>query len=106
MRWLIVDEYKFRIYLEKKNLSFRVVGDYISRCKRVERYEGDLDSNFIKDGGANIIRKLTYTKEDEKMCRQPIHSIEFKGSKGFTTIFDGTHSLRNAVESYFEFKRS
>lgn len=100
-----MDEIKFRIFLEKQKLSFKVVGDYISRCKRVEKHEGDLDSHFIKDGGATLQRKLTYTKEDEKMCIQPMHSINFKGSKGFTTIYEGTHSLRKAVESYFEFKR-
>ena len=101
-----MDEKGFQIYLNTCNLTSRVIGDYISRSKRVEKHEGNLDLYFKTDGGASLIRKLTYSKEDEKSCRAPLHSIKFTGTKGYKTIYDGTASLKNAIEAYFEFKRN
>lgn len=95
---------RFSMYLEKLPLSKRVVKDYISRCRKVEKYEGDLDIHFKHDKGQSLIRKLTYTKDDEQKCREPLHSIPFEGKKGYKTIYDGTASLRSAVKTYFEFK--
>ena len=42
---------RFSIYLEKLPLSKKVVKDYISRCRKVEKYEGDLDIHFKRDKG-------------------------------------------------------
>lgn len=95
---------QFSLYLER-SLSTNVVGDYISRCKRVERHEGNLDIHFKHDRGQSLIRKLTYTKEDEQNCREPLHSIIFKGKKGYKSIYEGTASLRKAVNEYFKFKQ-
>ncbi len=100
-----MDEQGFFLYLEKCSLSTKVVGDYISRRKRVEKHEGNLDIHFKHDRGQSLIHKLTYTKEDEQNCCEPLHSIPFKGKKGYKTIYEGTASLRKAVNAYFEFKQ-
>jgi len=50
---------QFSMYLEKLPLSQRVVKDYISRCRKVEKYEGDLDIHFKHNKGQSLIRKLT-----------------------------------------------
>lgn len=101
-----MDEINFRTYLQGKKLSIRVVGDYISRCKKVEECEGDLDSHLNCDGGSNLLRKLTYSKKDAELSREPLHSIYIKGTKGYLSIYAGTQSYRSAVRSYFEFKKS
>jgi len=94
----------FRKYLIEHKLSTKVIGDYIYRCRRVEKYEGDLDVHYKLDEGNSLLSRLTYTKQDEKMRCQPSHSIDFKGTNGYKSIYDGTNSLRYAVNKYFEFK--
>lgn len=57
------------------------------------------------DSGKSLIERLTYTKENAEQKLKPKHSIKFKGKKGFLSIYEGTHSLLNAVKIYFEYKR-
>ena len=98
-----MDEQGFKSYLDNCDLSLRVKGDYLSRCKRVEKYEGDLDQHFLKNRGSNLLDKLTYTKEDQQKELEPAHSIKITGTKGYESIYNGTASLRNAVSVYFEY---
>lgn len=95
---------QFRLYLSRKYSNQRVIGDAISRCKRVEKYEGDLDEHFVHDRGKSLLNKLAYSKEDANRQVEPNHSIPIKGTKGYLSIYEGTLSIYRAVELYFDFK--
>lgn len=98
-------EDQFRSYLSDLYDNQRVISDCISRCKRVQKYEGYLTEHFKYDGGKSLLEKLHYTREEAKKEIKPKHSIEFRGSKGFMTIYEGTQSLNSAVNLYFDFLR-
>lgn len=93
----------FRAYLNEVFDNDRVVSDCISRCRRVNKYEGDLDSHYNNDRGRALLDKLTYSKTDAEQCKNPKHSISIKGSKGYYSIYEGTNSLFSAVKRYFDF---
>jgi hypothetical protein len=93
----------FRSFLSKIYDNPRVISDCISRCRRVQKYEGDLWVHFDNDKGQLILERLTYTLDDVQKCMTPAHSIPIKGSKGYKSIYDGTQSLNHAVNRYFEF---
>lgn len=99
-------EEQFRQYLSNKYKNPRVISDTISRCKRVEKYEGNLDKHFEEDEGGLILKRLTYGKRDAELCREPKHSIKINGSKGYISIYEGTLSLHKAVTLYFDYKRN
>ncbi|MEC5424254.1 hypothetical protein QGM71_12205 [Virgibacillus sp. C22-A2] len=96
---------QFKKYLSKRYENQRVIGDAVSRCKRVEKFEGDLDIHFEKNQGVSILNKLTYSKRDAGLFIEPKHSISIEGSKGYISKYEGTLSLYRAVNLYFEYKR-
>jgi len=63
-----------------------------SRCKRVERYEGDLDSHFAQDEMQSILQALTYSRADKSSGISPQHTVPIEGD-----VVNGTASLRSAV---------
>jgi len=75
----------------------------LTNCRKIEEHEGNLDDHFTKDKGASLIRKLTYTKDDELNKREKKHNIPIKGSKK-DSIYNGTATLKQAVRLYFDFK--
>lgn len=83
-----------------------MIGDAISRCKRVAKYEGNLDNHFNKDQGKSLLERLSYSKKDAELQIEPRHTIDIKGTKGYVSIYEGTLSLYRAVELYFEYKKS
>ena len=96
---------EFKIWLKNsyrtqkgKSLENRPQSDAISRCKRVDKYEGDLDTHFRDDGMKSLLEKLVYTKEDEDKKNLQKHYIDIDGN-----IRNGTASLRNAVKIYRQF---
>jgi hypothetical protein len=98
-------EGQFKSYLTKSIDNQRVVSDCISRCRRVQKHEGDLHEHFINDRGKSLIEKLHYTMEEAHQEIKPRHSIEFRGRKGFKSVYEGTQSLNTAVKHYFEYMR-
>jgi hypothetical protein len=48
---------------------------------------------------------MNYTMKEAYQEIKPNHSIEFRGKKGFKSIYEGTHSLNTAVKQYFEYMR-
>lgn len=78
----------------KKTSSSRV-----SNCRRVEKYEGDLDNHYVKDQCKTLLSRLTYTKDDEAFNRKPKHEIPIDGN-----IYNGTATFRAAVVLYTKFK--
>lgn len=100
----VTNEDAFRSYLLSEVLSSeRLVRDSISRCRCVEQSEGSLYDQYTKDCGRSLLECLSYSKEDADRGLEPEHGITFKGNKGFQSILEGTASLRNAVQQYFEF---
>ncbi|WIL37467.1 hypothetical protein QN089_08855 [Kurthia sp. YJT4] len=95
---------QFRLYLSQNYTNTRVISDITSRCKRVEKYEGDLDEHFVYDNGKTLLTKMNYSKEDANRQIEPHHSIPIKGKKGYQSIYEGTLSLYHALELYFDFK--
>lgn len=71
----------------------------LSNCLRVEQFEGDLDIHFSNDNGVSLLRKLSYSKDDERNSRSAKHEIPIEGN-----IYNGTATLKQAVNLYFKFK--
>ena len=80
------------------HLQKRPRGDALSRCRRVEKYEGDLDIHFKKDNMQCLLESFTYTRADQEAGVSPQHTIPIDGN-----ILNGTASLRNAVKLYLQF---
>lgn len=93
----------FEAYLVKRGDGPRIISDCLSRCRRVQRYEGDLWEHFKRDGANELLSRLTYTTDDLKNRREPAHRIVINGSKGYMSIYEGTQSLHNAVLKYVDF---
>jgi hypothetical protein len=98
-----MNEDKFREYLKGVVDSSRVISDCISRCRRVAKYEGDLDVHFNTDKGKLLLDKLAYSRSQAEQSINPKHNIQIKGDKGYFSIYEGTSSLLNAVKRYFDF---
>jgi hypothetical protein len=92
--WLI-EEYVTR---NGTRLQKRPRSDANSRCKRVERHEGDLDNHFKKDRMRSLLNSLAYSKSDQEAGVSPSHSIPIDGN-----ILNGTSPLRNAINLYCQF---
>jgi len=74
--------------------------DALSRCKRVENFEGNLDQHFATDKMATLLARLVYSTQDERSGVVPRHSIPI--STG-ANIRAGTSSLASAIRLYREF---
>src|SRR5437870_1169360 len=76
--------------------------DALARCRRVEKFEGDLDQHFATDQMATLLARLKYSREDERSGLPPRHSITF--SEG-ANIKEGTDSLAlaAAIRLYLRF---
>ena len=79
-------------------LKKRPRSDAKSRCKRIERYEGDLDTHFERDKMRGLLDSLIYSKNDQKAGILPNHTIPIDGN-----IVDGTASLKSAIKLYYQF---
>ena len=82
------------IYKTRKGTSLVAAAqrDSISRCRLIERYEGDLDKNFLQDGLKRILSRL------ECPDVNPRHDIPIDGNPK-----TGTASLKTAANHYFYF---
>jgi hypothetical protein len=69
--------------------------DAVSRCRRVEAAEGDLDAHDERDRMRDLIERFTYSRGDSA----PTHQIQISGD-----VYSGTASLRNALRLYQEFR--
>ena len=72
---------EFREYLKIKfHNSPSAVNSTITNCRRVEKYQGDIDEHYLKDKCKELIFLLSYTSEDEKLKRIPKHNIPTGGN--------------------------
>ena len=97
-----MQEIEFIGYLKNVcNLAERTVAARISNCRRVERYEGDLDVHFQTDRMVSLMRSLTYSTEDANQNRPTRHNIPIVGN-----LRNGTATLRQAAGLYQKFRQS
>ncbi|MDR0287753.1 MAG: hypothetical protein LBI03_08655 [Clostridiales bacterium] len=68
-------------------------------CLRICKFEGDLDGHYEKDLCSSLIKKLSYSTEDERHNRPTKHKIPIDGNKR-----TGTATYKQAVKLYVEFK--
>jgi hypothetical protein len=88
---------EFGEWLEKyTSLQPRPRSDAKSRCRRIERYKGNLDSLFILDKLKRLLEEFTYTRNDELNGIEPPISIGGKPVNGIA-------SLKNAIKLYSRF---
>ena len=92
----------FRDWLSDSGKTVRVVSDYASRCNRVEQeLRLDLDAEYQKDHGIELLRILTYTKDDAAGKVPP--QISFRNG---ADIYNGMASIKSSVNSYFSFLKN
>ena len=95
-------EIEFIRYLKDVcNLAERTVTARISNCRRVERYEGELDDHFKADRMVSLMRCLAYSTEDAIQNRPARHNIPIVGN-----VRNGTATLKQAAGLYQEFRQS
>ena len=93
-------ETRFRTWLsDTRGQQPETVGSRAGNCKRVEAFEGDLDTHWDADGLDGLIGRLTYSRDDERNRRPPKHKVPIDGD-----IYNGTATLKNAVRLYREFR--
>ena len=93
-----MDEKQFTKWLKEK-YSKRTIQSRLSNCRRVEEFEGNLDSHFTKDKGISLGERLVYSADDKRYNRKARHAIPIDGD-----IYNGTATLKQAVKLYFKFK--
>jgi len=95
-------EKKFYNWLLKKyNNNKHIANARKTNCRKVCKYEGDLDIHFEKDSCHTIMDKLSYSIEDENHNRQSRHKIPIYGN-----IRKGSATLKSAVKLYVDFRES
>lgn len=99
----IYEEVAFRSYMERQAVRKKHVQNSVSRCRKVNHWEGNLYQHYANDQGRSLLERLTYTKEDVERCLEPRHSLPIEGKKGYISIYEGTVSLKQAVMHYFDF---
>lgn len=72
----------------------------LNRCARIDRYEGDLDAAFGRDGCRALMERLIYAAADERLRLPPRHNIPIVGC-----VRSGTASLKSALGLYVSFCR-
>jgi len=82
-------------------LSTGSIGSYVANCKRLERYEGDLDAHFAKDRMASLLARLTYSTADERHAASPRHQVPISGN-----LRDGTATLKSSATLYKNFRET
>lgn len=95
-------ESDFRDYLRNaRHFKETTISRRIANCRRVERYEGDLDQHFDNDQCRSLLCRLTYSAEDYHRQQQPKHNIPINGN-----LRTGSATLKQAVTHYVQFRRS
>lgn len=94
-------EREFFDWLIKSGQQEKSAKSVVSRIRRIEDVYPDLDSRIEDNSIETLLNVFTYTKKDEAKRRVPLHKIEIDGNP-----YTGTHSLRNALTQYIEFRRA
>lgn len=90
---------EFRRWLNNKRYDARTINSRIGNCETICRCEGDIDDHYDEDECCELLRRLTYTTEDERNGRPTRHSIPINGNKR-----TGTSTLKSALNLYIKFR--
>lgn len=90
---------KFKTWLELNGQTFTTIQSRISNCRTVESYEGNLDEHYIKDYGASLTERLSYSAADERNNLPAKHKVPINGN-----IRNGSATLKQAVKLYMAFR--
>ena len=77
---------------DERKQNPRTIRSRISNCKRVERFEGDLDGHWDADRLGGLAIRLVYSMKDERDGGRPKHRVPIDGN-----VYKGTATLRNSV---------
>ena len=93
---------RFETWLDTvRGLDERTIASRIGNCKRVEKFEGDLDSLYDTDELADLLERLTYSTEDARFRRAPKHKVPIDGD-----VRTGTATLKTAATLYRAFRNA
>jgi len=98
-------ENHYRAWLKSQGISS--FENYISRTKRIERYYGDIDDQYDKDGCSLLLAEFIYTDEDKAHRREPYHKIPIKPTSEkdiHQSYYEGTKDFASRVNKYIEFR--
>ncbi len=102
-----MQEVDFRVWLssiyESRNgigLAEGVRSSRVANCRTVERCEGDLDKFYEVDGLDDLIARLNYSTNDERLENPVKHKVSINGN-----LRTGSSTLKSAVKLYQNFKR-
>ncbi len=95
-------EHAFTEWMQHQHgLSERTCQSRLSNCRRIEVYEGDLDTHYAADRCAGLLKRLSYTRDDANAGRSVLHRIPIDGDQ-----YNGTATLCSALRLYMEFSAS
>jgi 5-methylcytosine-specific restriction endonuclease McrA len=98
-------ENHYRAWLKSHGISS--YENYISRTKRIERYYGDIDVQYDKDGCSSLLAEFIYTDEDKAHRREPYHKIPIKPTSEKSkhqSYYERTKDFASRVNKYIEFR--
>ena len=84
-----------------EGLSEGTIQSRMNNCKRLGRYEGDLDVYFDKDRLEGLLARLAYSTGDERNEAPPRHQVPINGN-----LRNGTTTLKSATILYKRFRES
>ncbi len=86
-------------WLEQRQYQASTIGAQVHRADRVEQYHGDLDQHYERDHMAELIRDLSYSKQDARLNRPNPSKIPIDGN-----LYNNLASYRDAVKRYQKFR--
>ena len=93
-------ESDFTIYLRNQRcLKESTATSRVSNCRRVEKYEGNLDEHYDNDTMRTLLSRLRYSADDEDKNLPPRHQIPI-----YRNLRTGSATLRQAVSLYQQFR--
>ena len=99
----------FREWLIEGGVSPRASGDYISRLRSLERYYGDIDIHYEKDGCASLLAEFEYSKDDMRSEHEAKHRIPIdqrSRKDRFRSIHEGTNTYASVIRKYIIYRES
>lgn len=91
--------------IQENGLNENTATSRVSNIKRIEKYYGSIDMLIQKGLINNLLKDLSYSKEDERNNRLPAHKIPICGDKT-DSIYNGSATLKQALELYLKYYNS
>ena len=96
------DEPAFSAWMQHhRGLSLATCQSRLANCLRIEQFEGALDVHYAADRCTDLLRRLTYSRDDANAGRSVQHRIPISGDH-----YNGTATLRSALQLYIAFRNA